>query len=78
MWANVHVANSIMLNSIPLTVTGNDLFVDGVKIGGMAVVDVTAPTTPDEGQFWLDRNTGNLYIWVIDSGTGIGNWIQPL
>ena len=78
MWANVHVANSIMLNSIPLTVTGNDLFVDGVKIGGMAVVDVTAPATPDEGQFWLDRNTGNLYIWVIDAGTGIGNWIQPL
>jgi len=77
-WANVYVGTSIELSGIPLTVTGNDLYVDGVKVGAQATVDTTAPATPDEGTFWLDRNTGNLYIWVVDSGTGIGNWIQPL
>lgn len=77
-WANVHVGTSIQMSGIPLTVSGNDLYVDGVKVGAQATVDTTAPATPDEGTFWLDRNTGNLYIWVVDSGTGIGNWIQPL
>jgi hypothetical protein len=77
-WANVYVGTSIELSGIPLTVTGNDLYVDGVKVGAQATVDTTAPANPDEGTFWLDRNTGNLYIWVVDSGTGIGNWIQPL
>lgn len=77
-WANVHVGTSIQLSGIPLTVSGNDLYVDGVKVGAQATVDTTAPTSPDEGTFWLDRNTGNLYIWVVDSGTGVGNWIQPL
>lgn len=77
-WANVYVGTSIELSGIPLTVSGNDLYVDGVKVGAQATVDTTAPTSPDEGTFWLDRNTGNLYIWVVDSGTGVGNWIQPL
>ena len=77
-WANVHVGTSIQLSGIPLTVSGNDLYVDGVKVGAQATVDTSAPASPDEGTFWLDRNTGNLYIWVVDSGTGVGNWIQPL
>jgi len=77
-WANVHVSNSIQMAGIPVTITDNDLYVDGKKVGASANVDENAPATPDEGDFWLDRNTGNLYIWVIDSATGVGNWIQPL
>lgn len=77
-WANVHVSNSIQMAGIPVTITDNDLYVDGKKVGASANVDETAPATPDEGDFWLDRNTGNLYIWVIDSATSVGNWIQPL
>ena len=77
-WANVHVGTSIMLQGSALTTMNGDLYVDGMKHRGGAIVDENAPAMPDEGDFWLDRNTGNLYIWVIDGGTGIGNWIQPL
>lgn len=83
-WANIY-AQTIQMNdpafptvSVPLTVQGNDLYVDGVKVGGACTVDTAAPASPDEGMMWLDRNSGILYIWVVDAGTGVGNWIQPL
>ena len=83
-WANLY-AQTIQMNdpafptvSVPLTVQGNDLYVDGVKVGGACTVDTAAPASPDEGMMWLDRNSGILYIWVVDAGTGVGNWIQPL
>ena len=64
--------------NVELSVVSNDLYVDGVKVGGSATVDTTAPSDPDEGMFWMDRNSGILYIWVVNATTGNGNWIQPL
>ena len=83
-WTNIYAQTIHMVDpatpavNIPLTVQGNDLYVDGVKVGGACTVDTAAPASPDEGMMWLDRNSGILYIWVVDSGTGVGNWIQPL
>ncbi len=83
-WSNIYTQTIQMVDpatpavNIPLTVQGNDLYVDGVKVGGACTVDTAAPTSPDEGMMWLDRNSGILYIWVVDAGTGVGNWIQPL
>jgi hypothetical protein len=83
-WSNVYTEKVQMIDpaapatNIALTVAGNDLYVDGVKVGGSATVDTAAPSDPDEGMFWMDRNSGILYIYVVNASTGSGNWIQPL
>lgn len=35
------------------------------------VVGTTAPATPNEGNLWLDTNTGKLYVYAT------GAWIEP-
>lgn len=45
--------------------------------GGGASVDVsdTAPSTPTQGNIWLNSNTGKLYVYVTD--TDSSQWVQP-
>ena len=37
----------------------------------VATVSGTAPTTPEEGELWLDNTTGTLYVYVS------GSWVEP-
>jgi hypothetical protein len=42
-------------------------------VSGASVSD-TAPSSPANGQFWLDSTTMNLYIWYTDPNTS--QWVQ--
>lgn len=50
---------------------------DGLTGGGGASVDVsnTVPSNPQDGNLWLDTNTGKLYIYINDGNSS--QWIQP-
>jgi len=42
--------------------------------GAGTTVSATAPSTPSNGQGWLDSNTGILYIWVDDGDSSA--WVS--
>lgn len=73
------------LAKIDLTNVANDDFLNkalesgvGGGSGGGASVDVSPvpPINPEEGNIWLNADTGRLYVYIVDADSTTA-WIQP-
>lgn len=73
------------LAKIDLSNVDNEVFLNkaaesgiGSGGGGGASVDVspTPPINPEEGNIWLNLDTGRLYVYIVDDDSTT-TWIQP-
>jgi hypothetical protein len=73
------------LARVDLTNIDNTVFLDkaleagvGASGGGGASVDVgiTPPLAPEQGNIWLNSETGRLYVYIIDEDSTT-TWVQP-
>jgi hypothetical protein len=61
--------------NVSVTVSGSNVIITGSGAGGSATyTQDTAPTSPVDGDTWLDTDSGGLYVYVVESG--YGQWIE--
>lgn len=59
-----------------VTVSGSTVIItsSGGGGGGTTYTQDTAPTSPVDGDTWLDTDSGGLYVFVVEAG--VGQWIE--
>ena len=61
--------------NVSVAVSGSNVIITGSGAGGSATyTQDTAPSSPTDGETWFDTDSGGLYIWVEESGSG--QWIE--
>jgi len=60
-----------------VTVSGSTVIItsSGGGGGGTTYTQDTAPTSPVDGDTWLDTDSGGLYVYVVE-GSNPGQWIE--
>ena len=61
--------------NVSVTVSGSNVIITGSGAGGSATyTQDSPPTSPVDGDTWLDTDSGGLYVYVVESG--YGQWIE--
>jgi uncharacterized protein YuzE len=66
-----NVSVTVSGSTVIITGTGGDSSGGG---GGTTYTQDTAPTSPVDGDTWLDTDSGALYVYVVEGG--YGQWIE--
>ena len=61
--------------NVTVAVSGNNVIITGSGAGGQATfTQDTAPSSPSDGDTWFDTDSGGLYVFVEEGGSG--QWIE--
>jgi len=61
--------------NVSVAVSGSNVIITGSGAGGSATyTQDTAPANPSDGETWFDTDSGGLYVFVEEAGTG--QWIE--
>lgn len=76
---NLGIVNEITADSDFNFITPGGVRVNGTLIGGSGsslTVSETPPMSPSKGSLWLYSADGSLFVWMIDAGETIGQWVE--